>query len=141
MDTIKLLVKEPNKDPYVKEVEHTLENLQEIVGGYIECVPLPGADNIDIYLNEEGKLLHLPGNIWLAGLGGDCVVGTCYMVGLDPKTGENISLTDKQIKTCEKYCKTFALPEGKDLYADYFSLLPEMYAKSEKYLKKSIMEM
>ena len=32
---IKVLVKEPYKSPYVKEIEDKLKNLQEIVGGYI----------------------------------------------------------------------------------------------------------
>lgn len=140
MDMIKILVKEPNKAPYVKEIEHKLENLQEIVGGFIECVEMPGAKNIDIYVNEEGKNMHLPGNMWIAGTG-DCIVGTCYMVGFDSRTGDNISLTDKQIQTCKKYIDKFALPENCDLYLNYFSLVPEMFAKSEKYLKKSIVEM
>ncbi len=140
MDTIKLLVKEPNKKPYIKEVEHTLENLQAIVGGFIECVEMPGAENIDIYLNEEGKLDQLPGNMWIAGRD-DCIVGTCYMVGYVPETGENISLTDKQIKICEKYCDTFSLPEDSDLYRDYSWLSAIMKLRSENYFKKSISEM
>ncbi len=137
MDTIKLLIKEPNKEPYIKEVENTLKSFQDIVGGYIECVEMPGIKNVDIFCNEEGLFEQLPGNIWIAGTG-DCIKGTCYMVGYDEESGESVDLTDRQIKACEKYINTFALPTGADLYQDYFLLVPEMAAKSEKYFKKSM---
>lgn len=35
---MKILVIEPGKHPYEKYIEHTLENLQSIVGGHIEAV-------------------------------------------------------------------------------------------------------
>lgn len=140
MSKIRIMIKEPGKEPRVEEVEDELKTFQKIVGGYIELIAMPGAENIDIYANDEAMLNHEPGNIWIAGTG-DCVKGTCYMVGSDLETGENISLTDKQIKQCKEYIKTFALPEGTDLYADYFQLVPKMYKKSEKYLNKSITEM
>ena len=35
---MKILVCEPGKHPYVKEIEHTLENLQKEVGGYIQAL-------------------------------------------------------------------------------------------------------
>ena len=63
------------------------------------------------------------------------------MVGVDPKEGENISLNYTQIKQCERYVKTFELPKGVDLYADYFWLVPTMYKKSEQYLRKPFTEM
>ena len=33
--TITVLMIEPHRHPYLKTVEHTLENLQAMVGGYI----------------------------------------------------------------------------------------------------------
>lgn len=137
---IRLMIKEPNKPAYVTEMEDTLQNMQKIVGGMIDCVQMPNVDNVDIFFNDEGKLEQLDGNVWLAGTG-DCIVGTIYMVGYDEESGDSVSLTDKQIKECEKYIKTFSLPEGMDLYADYFLLVPIMYDKSEKYLNKSLAEM
>ena len=38
---MKIVVKRAGKKPEVREIEHTLENLQEIVGGYIETFPFP----------------------------------------------------------------------------------------------------
>jgi len=138
---IKILIKRPKEEAEIVEIEDKLENLQEIVGGLIDCTPLPGTEDIDIFFNDEGLLQHLEGNVWLAGPSGNCIVGTCYMVGYDSETGESISLTDKQIKQCNKYLKTFALDKDIDLYLDYFWLVPKMLEKSEKYLKKSFLEM
>lgn len=137
---IRVLIKEPGKEPTIKEIDDTLEAFQKIVGGRIELIEMPGNEDIDIYANDEAMLNHEPGNIWIAGTG-DCVKGTCYMVGYDPETGDNVSLTDKQIKKCKNYIKIFELPKGTDLYTDYFLLVPKMYKKSEKYLNKSITEM
>lgn len=138
---IRILIKKPKEEAYITEIEDKLENLQEIVGGLFDCTPLPGSNNIDIFFNDEGKIMHLDGNVWLAGRGGDCIVGTCYFVGYDSETGESVSLTDKQIKECQKYIKTFELGKDVDLYSDYFWLVPKMLEKSEKYLKKSFLEM
>ena len=138
---IRILIKKPKEEAEIVEIEDKLENLQEIVGGLIDCTPLPGSNNIDIFFNDEGKIMHLDGNVWLAGPGGDCIVGTCYFVGYDSETGESVSLTDKQIKECQKYVKTFELGKDIDLYSDYLWLVPKMLEKSEKYLKKSFLEM
>ena len=40
-NTIKVLIVEPEKDPRVEEISHTLESLQQIVGGiYPSLVPV-----------------------------------------------------------------------------------------------------
>lgn len=56
--------------------------LQSAVGGWIECVGLfgTGMPELDIYLNEEGKLMGLPPNIVATRLSGidrhgDLIVG------------------------------------------------------------------
>lgn len=140
MSKIKIMIKEPDKSPIIKKVDDDLKTFQKIVGGRIELIEMPGNDNIDIYANDEALLNHEPGNIWIAGTG-DCVKGTCYMVGYDPKTGDNISLSDKQAEICRDYIKIFELPHGTDLYRDYFQLVPKMYKQSENYFNKSISEM
>lgn len=38
MSKITVLVIEPERKPYVKEIEHTLESLQHEVGGHIQAV-------------------------------------------------------------------------------------------------------
>ncbi|MBP5717950.1 MAG: DUF3846 domain-containing protein, partial [Abditibacteriota bacterium] len=56
--TIRVLVVEPEKPPYEREIR-TLEDMQEIVGGSIEAasyLPYP----VMIICNEEGMRLNLP---------------------------------------------------------------------------------
>lgn len=55
VEKIKILIVEPTLDPYVKEVENTLEKKQKIVGGLIEFVELE--DDIDLICNEKVKYI------------------------------------------------------------------------------------
>lgn len=57
---IRVVIIEPGKPSYLKTIPNTLEAFQDIVGGYIEVVPLFG--NVRMIVNEEGKLLSLPKN-------------------------------------------------------------------------------
>lgn len=139
MDKVKVLIKKPGQEPYIEEVENKLETFQEIVGGYIECVEFPGLENVDLFVNEEGKLNNLEGNFWLPEYE-DCVVGTCYMVGFDPEEGESVDIPEKAIEFCKKYIKTFEIPVGLDLYKDFYILEPFMKNKYKKY-KKQMAEM
>jgi len=108
---IKVLVVEPQKQPYVKQIENSLEAMQSVVGGFIESHPadLTGADpDVDLIVNEEGKLTGLPFNRELRGLDGevyDIVAGTFFVSRKDDE-GESISLTEGDIK---KYALKFEL--------------------------------
>ena len=133
---VRILIKEPNKEPYEKVVDDELETFQEIVGGYIECVEMPGVKNVDIIVNEEGKLDRLKGNFWLPEYE-DCIVGTCYIVGYNPDEGTNVDLTDKQIKQVKKYIDTYKLPEGMDLYEDFYLLKAYMTKKYQAMKRKN----
>ena len=103
MSKIRILVVEPSKEPRQIKVEHTLENLQKIVGGLIEYVELDY--HTDCVCNEEGKLLSLELN---RKLGNDIIAGTFLIVG--QHNGETISLSRKQIK---KYKEMFLLLNSK----------------------------
>ena len=72
---LKIVVVEPNKVPYVKEIEDTLEAKQAIVGGYIETIRLP--QDFYIIVNEEGKMKGLEPNRMIRGL--DMLVGTFFI--------------------------------------------------------------
>lgn len=58
---MKIVVCQPGKAAYVKEIDGSLRSMQEVVGGYIETV---GGliDNAPVVLvcNEEGTLMVLP---------------------------------------------------------------------------------
>ena len=81
---LRVLVVEPERTPYVKEIPHTLEALQQEVGGLIEVI-CPYADLVGLVCNEEGKLLGLPLNRALFDESGemyDIICGTFLVTGL-----------------------------------------------------------
>jgi len=108
METIRIIVVEPQMAPVVKEVPATLESYQSIVGGYIECA-YPFKDAVCVVCNEEGKNLGLEPNRALKTPRGrvyDVIAGTFFVVG----TGEEdfISLTKEQ---AERYMKYYEVPD------------------------------
>lgn len=88
-----------------KEIDNTLDELQKIVGGYIEIPFLGGRfkDNgIDVIVNEEGKFIEgLKPEIAI--VDGetkkilDVVHGNCIFASHDEE-GETTTLNDEQIK-------------------------------------------
>lgn len=68
---MRVVIVEPNKVPYIKEVKNILEDFQSIVGGYIETISLP--NGLIVVCNEEGKVKGLPAN---RKIGNDIIVGT-----------------------------------------------------------------
>ena len=107
-ETIKVLIVEPLKAPYEKEIKHDLETLQKEVGGYIE-VTYQFEDRVGIICNEEGKLLGLKSNRALYDDDGkiyDVISGTFLVVGLGDE--DFTSLNDNQI---DKFSEMFKSPE------------------------------
>lgn len=100
---LKILVVEPNKEPYQLEIQDDYKAMQGIVGGLIEAF-YPFDDNAFIFCNDEGKLIGLEGN---RRVGSSVLAGNFFIVG-DNHDGECCSLTDQQI---EKYSEMFAKPE------------------------------
>ena len=105
---MRVLVVEPYKEPYEKEIDPGLESLQHEVGGDIEVV-YPFDDPVGIICNEEGKLEGLPLNRSLRDEGGeiyDILAGTFIVAGLGEEDFE--SLSKKQM---DKYKEHFKTPE------------------------------
>ena len=105
---ITVLTVRPGEEPTIDEIDSELENLQELVGGYIETI-YPYEDLVGIICREEAESDGLLLNRTLydeVNDISDIVAGTFFVVGL----GEQYfcSLTDEQI---EKYSKIFASPE------------------------------
>lgn len=88
---MRIVIKKANELPEVKEIKGTLENLKEIVGGYIECFPVYG--NILCVCNEEGKLLGLPVNFLFMN---DVIVGDVFFCAGGEEDFE--SLNDEQVE-------------------------------------------
>lgn len=104
---ITVLVVEPERKPYTKVIDNTLESLQREVGGNIQAI-YPFED-VAIICDEEAKLNSKPLNRSLRDSSGeiyDIIAGTFLVVGL---TEDNFgSLSDEQMK---KYSRYFEMPE------------------------------
>lgn len=81
---MRVIIKEPGKLGYAKDIPNTLEALQAEVGGYIEVVHINGL--LVAVINEEGRLMNLKENI--CGL-----VGTVVLCG---ESGEEFTDIDPQ---------------------------------------------
>jgi len=91
MERINVLVFECDKECYIKEIDNTLEAMQSLVDGYIECVTMTSLDDgsdLVLVCNEEGKLKELP----YTGLmvNGDMIRGTAFIC--KAKGGEFLSI-------------------------------------------------
>lgn len=93
-----IVVKEVGKELKFEETEITLEKMQKLVGGYIECFRLP--NNIDMWLNEEGILEQLKLNVLIlnkeTGQEEHHILGNIFFASHDDE-GNTIGLTNKQI--------------------------------------------
>ena len=112
---MKILVVEPMKEPYEKEIQGTLEEMQAIVGGYIQAV-YPFEDPVAVVCNDEGKLMGLPYNRLLrddVGRPYDVLCGTFFVAGLGE---ENFtSLPDRLMEKYKAmYSKEMLLPFPKE---------------------------
>lgn len=104
---MKVLVVKPHEEPFVHEIDGSLQSMQALVGGYIEVIhPFDDPDAI-LVCNEEGKLDGLAPNRPLKDSSGntaDIICGDFFIAG---DGGEDfISLSDEQV---EKYTKLFEL--------------------------------
>lgn len=107
-EKLTVLVVEPMKEPYVKEIDPGLHALQAEVGGDI-AASYPFDDPVGLVLNDEGKLIGLDLNRSLRDEHGeiyDIVAGTFLVVGLGPESFA--SLPPDMI---QKYTEHFKRPE------------------------------
>ena len=120
--TVKAIKVEPNKRPYVIDLNTDLDSLQKAVSigapdqGLIEFVYL--GDNVSILCNEEGKLIGLVPN---RRLGEDILCGVFYVVA-EGNNGDLKSLTEEQQ---ERYTKMFWEPnviDKSDIERTIFSI-------------------
>ena len=107
---MKVLIVEPLTEPYVKEIDSSLESMQSVVGGLIQAIYPFEDSEVAVICNEEGKLNGLPLNRALiddnSGEIYDIVAGTFLITGL---TDDNFgSLNDEQVK---KFSERFKYPE------------------------------
>lgn len=98
---MKVLVVEPLKVPYEKEIDGSLASMQAVVGGLIQLLyPFEDAE-LALICNDDGKILGLPYNRALRDENGriyDVVAGTFFLCRA-PADSENLTgLTEGQLK-------------------------------------------
>ena len=103
---MKILVVEPLKEPYVKELDGSLESMQKLVGGTIQAIyPFDDAE-VALICNDDGKLMRFPLNRALFDEKGnivDIIAGTFFICSA-PSDSENFEgLTEEQIKKYKKH--------------------------------------
>ena len=107
-EKLTVIVVEPMKEPYVKEIDPDLHSLQTEVGGDIGAT-YPYSDPVALVCNDEGKLIGLDLNRGLRDENGeiyDIVAGTFLVVGLGEE--DFASLSPELI---QKYTEQFKTPE------------------------------
>lgn len=108
-ELITAIIKQPGKDPeVVTNFDSSLEGCQKVVDGYIETIPLPGMeDNVDIIVNDEGKMRSMEANIVVPEYR-DVLVGTIILVGVTPDLDWR-SLTQDEIDYATDYLKNYSI--------------------------------
>ena len=100
---MRILIVEPDRHPRMPEIPHSLEAMQQIVGGYIE-ITYPWEDPVALVCDEEGLLKQLPFNRLVAH---QCAIfGTFFLCGI----GEE-ELTDLPEELADKYMRLLYNPE------------------------------
>ena len=103
MSGYRVVYVEPGKPAVEKEIGSKLDDLQEAVGGLIECIYAHN-DGTVIVGNDEAKLLGMEGNRRLDS--GSIIAGPFFVIG---EAGENFrSLTDAEVN---KYLQLYAEPQ------------------------------
>lgn len=106
---MRILLVEPERRPEVREIDDSLNAMQDIVGGLIQSIYLD--DAVALVCNDEGRLMNLPANRSLRDKDGqiyDIVCGTFFLCGAPPDSDHFTSLTPEQV---ERYRKWFYTPE------------------------------
>ena len=109
-----------------KDINNTLEELQSIVGGYIEIPFLSEVfanNEIDVIINEEGKLIDgLRPEIAIINEDTqkmcDIVFGSCIFASHDEE-GNTVGLNEKQIKVIENALEIEVMLHDRNVNKDY----------------------
>lgn len=107
-EKITVLVVEPGKEPYEKDISPGLASLQHEVGGHIQAV-YPHDDPVSIICDEESKLKGSPLNRALRDEDGhiyDVLAGTFLITGLAEETFSSLGEDLMQ-----KYKEHYKMPE------------------------------
>lgn len=95
---MKVAFKEPGKAWRKMVIPHTLETLQQLVGGYIQIVPVGSRRDHCVICDEDGRLKDYPYNMTI---GNVPYVGNVMICGLDEE-GELCDIRESFLKVIER---------------------------------------
>ena len=98
---MRILVVEPMKAPYEKEIAGDLKSMQKIVGGFIQATYPFEDEELALICNDDGKLIGLPLNRALRDEDGaiyDIVAGTFFLCRAPAGSERFASLTGEQMR-------------------------------------------
>ena len=116
MERIRVLLVEPGEKPRLVEINHTLEELQKLVGGYIAAT-YPWADPVGVVFDDDGMAKGYPPNRLLVDGEGkpyDILKGSFFICGLGVE--DFTSISDEM---AEKYSQLFYWPEVFARFGDH----------------------
>lgn len=100
--TIRVVIKEPNKEPEVREIINSYRNISDICGGLIDFTYLPTDESVDVILNDSSLMNGMEPNLVVPKVEG-VWAGPLIFASNNPETGETASLSDEQVKKVLKY--------------------------------------
>lgn len=101
---VRAITKLPNEEPKVVEISDDVRTIQDFCQGLIDITGLPKDENIQVICNDSFLCNGMEPNIVIPEWE-EVLCGPLIFMGLDPETGDTLSLTDKQIEQTVKYCK------------------------------------
>lgn len=109
---MKVLYVESGKPPEIREIDGSLQAMQELVGGWIQTIYPFEDSQVVMVCNDEGKLLGLPLNRGLYDETGqliDIIAGSFFLCAA-PADSENLeSLSEEEI---QKYMAIYKQPQA-----------------------------
>ncbi len=104
---MKAVVVRRGEKPVLEEIGEKLEDMQAVVGGYIQEI-MPWKDDVALVCNEEGKLYGWPVNRIVTDGSGrllDAICGTFFLCYARPESEEFLSMPED---LAEKYIRMFS---------------------------------
>lgn len=101
-EIITVVMKLPDEKAEVRKIKNTYKELSEFCEGLIDIAPCP-IDGVDIIFNDEFLMNGMRPNIVTPENYG-VICGPIIFAGVDPQTGDTISLTEEQVKKVIQYC-------------------------------------
>lgn len=103
---MKIMIIEPNKQPYIEKIWNDLESLRKKIGQEIEVIEY---NKVLIVYNSRGLADNIPVNRYIDDL---AIRGTFVITGNNTKELDFESLTEEQI---EQYTEMFKLDREEEL--------------------------